>query len=983
MKLSYSSRSVARNGAAIVLGISLLFAPQPAFAAQPFTDILQYLRTTLEEMRSNLLGQAASAISATPVYQNEGPLTIQGASDVVNLPHRSDFEIAAGTIAFSFSANDLSGRQGLIAKDASGHSGGGHHVAIYLEGNDLYARLQDDSNNDSVQHLNLDAGTEYHVAFTFGPDGAALFVNGSQVDSSSLVMNWEQNVQYLQLGALGWASDSGAASFSDVFNGTLSAVAIYDEVLADADIQTLAGTDDGGGSSSSSGGSGSGSGGSQDSSSSGSGADSDLQTSASDPSWALGRNSEGHLVVDSGTSRYGQVEFEYERASEVANGPVGHGIPDDENVKNRLFYNIIVDGYNGLPPGSCLERTYLMDDNDPQKALCAENENTDLFRDWTQGAGHENLENVLFKNITAKNAFRTYNVIDGEVVQRSSDLPHVDLFQQHYGNAPEYQTTNPGWLVIQDAVLKNSDTGMTQIGGGPNIGVLYHNVRTACESWFVDDVYARVYNDQRTHGKPQSDPAAICPNALRAGVDGDIWYVESGRASGRKVTALAEGGDIVVVGSNYQSLEVTVQSSGSDVCRYRYLEDALSDNDASDGCGNFNRPPFLELSCAGWRNPPADCEDTRGYLGDDVPSRDVTPPDADNDGVADASDNCPNTANPNQTDSDSDGTGDACDETPSGTTVDAEIPYTTSLLMADRVINSSDNFAANHRLDNLFDSCLTTEAGCTAGTESAESIMVEFDLGALYELDTVYIFGDRQGSWHGREWTFEYKTSANDSYQTAFSRENAYRNDWSEEAVDETARFVRITMYGTPGNGSVQVREIGLTGTAVASSGSTASGGGGSSGGASASEGDRNGSSSGNGAGRSSGSSGSSGGGGGSGADSGSENGSERARQIRTTDNLNVRSEPAGSRLTVASRGSVGTVLSDQPISRDGYNWIKVRFRDGTEGFVADAFTAPEPAPKTPSLGEGTRQELLRTLQSLLLRLLELQQRLLELRFGA
>lgn len=40
---------------------------------------------------------------------------------------------------------------------------------------------------------------------------------------------------------------------------------------------------------------------------------------------------------------------------------------------------------------------------------------------------------------------------------------------------------------------------------------------------------------------------------------------------------------------------------------------------------------------------------------------DIAPPDADNDGVPDASDNCPNVANPDQADSDNDGIGDACD----------------------------------------------------------------------------------------------------------------------------------------------------------------------------------------------------------------------------------------------------------------------------------------------------------------------------------
>ncbi len=40
---------------------------------------------------------------------------------------------------------------------------------------------------------------------------------------------------------------------------------------------------------------------------------------------------------------------------------------------------------------------------------------------------------------------------------------------------------------------------------------------------------------------------------------------------------------------------------------------------------------------------------------------DIAPPDADSDGVPDASDNCPGTANPGQADNDNDGAGDVCD----------------------------------------------------------------------------------------------------------------------------------------------------------------------------------------------------------------------------------------------------------------------------------------------------------------------------------
>jgi len=57
-------------------------------------------------------------------------------------------------------------------------------------------------------------------------------------------------------------------------------------------------------------------------------------------------------------------------------------------------------------------------------------------------------------------------------------------------------------------------------------------------------------------------------------------------------------------------------------------------------------------------------DDGEGDACDDTPEGE--PADADGDGVADENDNCPNTSNADQADADGDGEGDACDSTPQG-----------------------------------------------------------------------------------------------------------------------------------------------------------------------------------------------------------------------------------------------------------------------------------------------------------------------------
>ena len=66
-----------------------------------------------------------------------------------------------------------------------------------------------------------------------------------------------------------------------------------------------------------------------------------------------------------------------------------------------------------------------------------------------------------------------------------------------------------------------------------------------------------------------------------------------------------------------------------------------------DADGNLVSEEFYsETPPSGWYEDPPNC----------------APPDGDNDGIPDSTDNCPNIYNPEQTDTDNDGVGDACDE---------------------------------------------------------------------------------------------------------------------------------------------------------------------------------------------------------------------------------------------------------------------------------------------------------------------------------
>ncbi len=111
----------------------------------------------------------AVKLGAALIYDAPGVMTFNGtAGDVLQLPHDPDYQVTAGTIAFSFNPADTSGAQGLFAKDATNNGNGGH-VAIYLQGSTLTARFQSSSTEAILSFSGVAAGTEYEVAATFLP----------------------------------------------------------------------------------------------------------------------------------------------------------------------------------------------------------------------------------------------------------------------------------------------------------------------------------------------------------------------------------------------------------------------------------------------------------------------------------------------------------------------------------------------------------------------------------------------------------------------------------------------------------------------------------------------------------------------------------------------------------------------------------------------------------------------------------------------
>lgn len=159
--------------------------------------------------------------------------------DVIEFAHERAFAIAEGTIVFAFETRDLGGEQGLFSKDAAYWQGGGNHVSVYLDGSTLVARLQDAREEALLEYEGVEPGRRYEVGVSFGPDGARLHVDGATVASDPIALDWRENGQFVQVGGLGWGSQSGAPGVTAPLTGAIESFAIVPDVLPDEDIAAI------------------------------------------------------------------------------------------------------------------------------------------------------------------------------------------------------------------------------------------------------------------------------------------------------------------------------------------------------------------------------------------------------------------------------------------------------------------------------------------------------------------------------------------------------------------------------------------------------------------------------------------------------------------------------------------------------------------------------------------------------------------------
>lgn len=139
----------------------------------------------------------------------------------------------------------------------------------------------------------------------------------------------------------------------------------------------------------------------------------------------------------------------------------------------------------------------------------------------------------------------------------------------------------------------------------------------------------------------------------------------------------------------------------------------------------------------------------------------------------------------------------------------------TQLISAKTFVKDSGNFTAPQFSDRLWDGCTVGTTNCVTRAPDTASFFVEFDFGAIYDLQSARLFGDVDGNGISENWSLEYKKEFSATWATAFTAQEAFGNGWFDKALTNvSARYVRITVNSNRVTVSAtEARELEIYGT--------------------------------------------------------------------------------------------------------------------------------------------------------------------------
>ena len=164
-----------------------------------------------------------------------------GHSDYTVIPHSDSFDLSGGTIQLWFNADTPNdGIQHTLAtmNNASNTAG---NFTVYVDGGKIYVDLQDGTTTHRISGGTVTAHQWHQVAFTFGPGGMELYLDGTLIGSDSYTGGiGNSNRNPLVIGTSTGNSNAGETNnLGSFFDGEIAEVSLHGTRLTKSQIDSV------------------------------------------------------------------------------------------------------------------------------------------------------------------------------------------------------------------------------------------------------------------------------------------------------------------------------------------------------------------------------------------------------------------------------------------------------------------------------------------------------------------------------------------------------------------------------------------------------------------------------------------------------------------------------------------------------------------------------------------------------------------------
>ncbi len=169
------------------------------------------------------------------------PVNVTDDDNYVVVPHQNSLALNAGTVAFSFVAEQAEGKyQVLFSKDGSGSNDG--DMRAYLYEGQLYVKVSVDGDNHYLKiDTPISSGQAHDIAMTFGGNGISLWFDGvREVFRDDFSFDMGSNTSDFVVGASNGRQESGGdEKITSHFQGDITGFTVYDRLLDQGEISGL------------------------------------------------------------------------------------------------------------------------------------------------------------------------------------------------------------------------------------------------------------------------------------------------------------------------------------------------------------------------------------------------------------------------------------------------------------------------------------------------------------------------------------------------------------------------------------------------------------------------------------------------------------------------------------------------------------------------------------------------------------------------